>query len=54
MSCAVSVSAATSFSAVRMKTREPSVEAARKIALKAPLPPFGPVDSSVVVPFERS
>ena len=43
MSCALSVSAATSFSAVRKKTREPSCEAAGKVALLAPLPPVGPV-----------
>ena len=53
-SCESSVSAATSDSSVLKKTCEPSTEAASKVAGRLPLPPFGPVDTSVVVPPERS
>ena len=51
---AVSVSALTSDSAVTKKTRVPSADAPAKNASKAPLPPVGPVETSVVCPPERS
>ena len=50
----MSVSLATSASVVRKKTREPSCETALNATLKLPLPPFGPMDSQVVVPPVRS
>src|SRR5688500_9135429 len=49
MSMRVSVSAATSCSLLWKKTRVPSAEAPRNWLLIAPLPPFGPVDTSSVV-----
>jgi hypothetical protein len=54
MSTAVSVSAATSGSAVLKKSLEPSCEPATKVAVFAAFPPVGPVESSVVAPPERS
>ena len=53
-SCVVSVSPDTSCSEVRKNTRVPSAEFAANEALKAPLPPAGPVVSSVVVAPDRS
>ena len=50
----VSVSPAVRASLVLKKTRVPSAEAPSKAAGRAPLPPAGPVESSVVVPPERS
>src|SRR6185503_17037507 len=44
MSKEVSVSAGTSDSFVSKTTREPSLEAASKNALTAPLPPLGPIE----------
>ena len=41
-------------SEVSKKTRVPSVEIPRKIALSGPLPPNGPVEIRVVVPPDRS
>src|SRR5215213_8228527 len=49
MSMRVSVSAATSGSDDWKKTRAPSAEAPRNCALKAPLPPVGPVETRLVV-----
>ena len=53
MSTLLSVSEAVSGSAVWKKTLVPPSEAPFK-SRRAPLPPAGPVDSSVVVPPERS
>jgi hypothetical protein len=49
-----SVSAATRLSAVMKSTREPSSELPSKLAGTSPLPPVGPVETSVVWPPERS
>jgi hypothetical protein len=48
------VSPATSDSLVTKKTRVPSSEKWELLMLKAPLPPAGPVESSVVAAPERS
>ena len=53
MSRRASVSAAVRASLVLRKTRVPSAELPSKAAGRAPLPPAGPVESSVVVPPER-
>jgi hypothetical protein len=50
----VSVSAATSGSEVWKNALVPLSEDPRKVASKAPFPPAGPVETSVVVPPERS
>jgi hypothetical protein len=54
MSVCESVSAATSLSLVWKNTRVPSREAPSKNAPRPPLPPAGPVERRVVVPFARS
>jgi hypothetical protein len=48
------VSAATIGSSVLKKIFEPSAERPLKVACRLPLPPAGPVDTSVVVPAERA
>ena len=48
------MSALTSDSTVWKNTRAPSADAPLNAALKVPLPPVGPVDTSVVCPPARS
>ena len=53
-SFALSTSSGTSDSGVVKITREPSAEAASNRAMMSPLPPVGPIESSSVVPPDRS
>ena len=53
MSVVPLLSVPTSASSVSKKTCRPSREIPSKVTSKAPLPPVGPVETSVVVPPER-